>query len=228
MIPVGDVIPSRTSPRATFAILGLAVLVWLAGHLLPGDAIPLILTHGAVPAHFSWVAATVGLVAHAGLVQLATNALVLGILGRAVEDRLGHARFLAFYVVTGYAGTMAAVWAGPSSLLPVLGASAAVGGVIGGYLALFPRSRILLLVPARDGLDALEVPALLLPGFWFLAQMIWSVAEQIARLSQLFEIKAGDLIMSGTPENVGAVVPGETLVAKIAGLPDLSIKVVKS
>lgn len=61
-----------------------------------------------------------------------------------------------------------------------------------------------------------------------LSQMIWSVAEQIARLSQLFEIKAGDLIMSGTPENVGAVVPGETLVAKIAGLPDLTIKVVKS
>lgn len=61
-----------------------------------------------------------------------------------------------------------------------------------------------------------------------LSQMIWSVAEQIARLSQLFEIKPGDLIMSGTPENVGAVVPGETLVAKIAGLPDLSIKVVKA
>ena len=60
-----------------------------------------------------------------------------------------------------------------------------------------------------------------------LSQMIWSVAEQVARLSQLFELKAGDLIMSGTPENVGAVVPGETLVAKIAGLPDLSIKVVK-
>jgi fumarylpyruvate hydrolase len=60
-----------------------------------------------------------------------------------------------------------------------------------------------------------------------LSQMIWSVAEQIARLSQLFEIKPGDLIMSGTPENVGAVVPGDTLLAKIAGLPDLSIKVVK-
>jgi fumarylpyruvate hydrolase len=61
-----------------------------------------------------------------------------------------------------------------------------------------------------------------------LSQMIWSVAEQIARLSQLFELKAGDLIMSGTPENVGAVVPGDNLVAKIAGLPDLSIKIVKS
>jgi fumarylpyruvate hydrolase len=61
-----------------------------------------------------------------------------------------------------------------------------------------------------------------------LSQMIWSVAEQIARLSQLFEIKAGDLIMSGTPENVGAVVPGDTMLAKIAGLPDLSIKVVKN
>lgn len=59
-----------------------------------------------------------------------------------------------------------------------------------------------------------------------LSQMIWSVAEQIARLSQLFELKAGDLIMSGTPENVGAVVRGDVLTAKIKGLPDLSIRIV--
>jgi fumarylpyruvate hydrolase len=61
-----------------------------------------------------------------------------------------------------------------------------------------------------------------------LSDMIWSVAEQIARLSQLFELKAGDLIMSGTPENVGPVIVGDTMVAKIAGLPDLSLKIVKS
>ena len=60
-----------------------------------------------------------------------------------------------------------------------------------------------------------------------LKDMIWSVAEQISRLSQLFELKAGDLIMSGTPENVGPVIVGDTLVAKIAGLPDLSLKIVK-
>lgn len=60
-----------------------------------------------------------------------------------------------------------------------------------------------------------------------LSQMIWSVAEQISRLSQLFELKAGDLVMSGTPENVGPVVVGDVMVAKIAGLPDLSLKVVK-
>src|SRR6187401_2112216 len=175
MIPVGDVIPSPTSPRATFAILGLAAVVWLTAPLFPRDAFPVILTHAAVPAHFSWVAATIGLVAHDGLVQLAANAVVLLILGRAVEDRLGHWRFLAYYVLTGYAGTMASVWGAPSSLLPVLGASAATGGVIGGYLALLPRSHILLLVPAQGGLDAVEVPALLLPGFWLLAQMIWSL-----------------------------------------------------
>lgn len=61
-----------------------------------------------------------------------------------------------------------------------------------------------------------------------LSQMMWSVAEQISRLSQLFELKAGDLIMSGTPENVGAVNVGDTMVAKIEGLPDLSLKVVKT
>jgi fumarylpyruvate hydrolase len=60
-----------------------------------------------------------------------------------------------------------------------------------------------------------------------LSQMMWSVAEQITRLSQLFELKAGDLIMSGTPENVGPVIVGDTLTAKIAGLPDLTLKVVK-
>jgi fumarylpyruvate hydrolase len=60
-----------------------------------------------------------------------------------------------------------------------------------------------------------------------LSDMIWSVAEQISRLSQLFELKAGDLIMSGTPENVGPVIVGDTMVAKIAGLPDMSLKIVK-
>jgi 2-keto-4-pentenoate hydratase/2-oxohepta-3-ene-1,7-dioic acid hydratase in catechol pathway len=60
-----------------------------------------------------------------------------------------------------------------------------------------------------------------------LSDMIWSVAEQISRLSQLFELKAGDLIMSGTPENVGPVIVGDVMVAKIAGLPDLSLKIVK-
>lgn len=60
-----------------------------------------------------------------------------------------------------------------------------------------------------------------------LSQMSWSVAEQITRLSQLFELKAGDLIMSGTPENVGPVIVGDTLVAKIAGLPELALKIVK-
>lgn len=60
-----------------------------------------------------------------------------------------------------------------------------------------------------------------------LSQMMWSVAEQISRLSQLFELKAGDLIMSGTPENVGPVIVGDTLTAKIAGLPDLEMEITK-
>jgi len=183
MIPVGDVIPSRTSPRVTHAILVVFALVWLAGYLWPQAARPLILTYGAPAARLSVIQATLGLVAHNGLMQLVTNALVLALFGRAVEDRLGHARFLVFYLVTGYAGTVAAMWADPSSLVPVLGASAAVGGVVGGYVALFPRSRILLLVPATDGPDAMEVPALLLPAFWLLAQAIWSLGSPLTGAS---------------------------------------------
>ncbi len=61
-----------------------------------------------------------------------------------------------------------------------------------------------------------------------LANMTWSVAEQIAKLSEAFELKAGDIIMTGTPENVGAVVPGDVLMAKIEGLPELSIRIVKA
>lgn len=61
-----------------------------------------------------------------------------------------------------------------------------------------------------------------------LSQMTWSVAEQIAKLSEYFELMPGDLLLSGTPENVGAVVPGDTLTARIAGLPDLSLKIVKA
>lgn len=174
MIPVGDVIPSRTPPRVTVAILVAFAVEWVTRRFWP-ETFPLILTQGVEPARFSWLAASAGLFAHTGLVQLATNILALWICGRAVEDRLGHTRFLSFYVLAGFAGTLTATWTSPASLTPVLGASAGVAGVIAGYLVLFPRSRILVMVPARDGLDLVEIPALLLPGFWFLSQLIWTI-----------------------------------------------------
>ena len=177
MIPVGDVIPSRTPPRVTVAILVVYAAAWLMRQQWPGETFPQILTQGVAPAHFSWLAASAGLFLHVGLVQAASNAIALWICGRTVEDRLGHARFLTFYLLTGYAGSLAAVWAAPASVTPVLAASAAVGGVIGGYLALFPKSRILILVPSRDGLDVVEIPAAVLPGFWFLSQLLWSLGS---------------------------------------------------
>ena len=176
MIPVQDVVPCRTRAWVTIAAIAIAVVVQAAEWVMPaGWTRSMAYTYGFVPVRPDYLRAATFWMLHAGIIHLASNIMVVWVFGSTLEDRFGHARFLALYLVSGLAGVAAVRWALPFSTLPVIGAGAAAAGITAAYLLLFPRSRILLLIPLPVFLDVVEVPALFLPAFWFLLQVIGTV-----------------------------------------------------
>jgi membrane associated rhomboid family serine protease len=176
MIPLRDVIPSRTTPGVTLTLIGINVVFYLFGLLLTDrgrDAY--LLAFGLIPAYFSFVNVFSAMFIHAGFAHLAGNMLFLWIFGDNVEDRLGHGRFLGFYLMCGIAATFAQVALNPNSLVPMVGASGAIAGVMGAYLVLYPRSRILMLVPFPPIL--FELPALFFLVMWFLVQFLNGISQ---------------------------------------------------
>ncbi|HSK10486.1 MAG TPA: rhomboid family intramembrane serine protease, partial [Vicinamibacterales bacterium] len=95
----------------------------------------------------------------------------LWIFGDNVEDRMGHGRFLVFYLVAGVAAALAQAAVAPGSRVPMVGASGPVAGVMGAYFVLYPRSRVLTLVPIIVFIDIIEIPAVWFLGFWFVLQL---------------------------------------------------------
>ncbi len=159
MFPVADVIPSRTTPWMTVALIAANVLAFLyALSLPPADGYAWTQRFAFVPVEASWTTATTSLFLHENSVHLALNIIVLWVFGDNVEDQLGHGRFLALYLLSGYAAWAASLWATPASNVPLAGANGAIAGLMGAYFVMFPRSRVLVLVPARSVLDAIELP----------------------------------------------------------------------
>jgi membrane associated rhomboid family serine protease len=96
--------------------------------------------------------------------------LYLWIFGDNVEDRMGHGRFLVFYLLCGATAALAQTFTDPASIVPMVGASGAIAGVMGAYFVLYPRSRIVTLVPIFFFIRIIEVPAIFFLGIWFLMQ----------------------------------------------------------
>jgi membrane associated rhomboid family serine protease len=103
--------------------------------------------------------------------------LYLWIFGDNVEDRMGHGRFLAFYLLCGIAAALAQTMLNPDSVVPMVGASGAIAGVMGAYFVLYPHSRIVTLVPLFVYFQVMEVPAIFFLGIWFLMQFISGVGS---------------------------------------------------
>jgi membrane associated rhomboid family serine protease len=177
MIPLRDVIPSRTTPWVNFLLIGVNVLVFFYELLIPADLPAFFATWGLVPAHFSWVTATTSMFLHAGWLHIGSNLLSLWIFGDNVEDRLGHGRYLIFYLLAGYAAGAAETWASSQSLVPLVGASGAIAGVMGAYLVKFPRSRIIVLVPIFIFFTTFEIPAPFVLLFWFATQFFSGIGS---------------------------------------------------
>ncbi|MDD5557161.1 MAG: rhomboid family intramembrane serine protease [bacterium] len=109
---------------------------------------------------------------HGGVFHLGLNMLFLWIFGNNVEDAMGHARFLLFYLVCGVAASALHVAANPDSAMPTVGASGAIAGVMGAYIVLFPHARVLTLVPLFFYFTLVELPAFVFLGLWFLMQLL--------------------------------------------------------
>jgi membrane associated rhomboid family serine protease len=180
MIPLRDIIPSRTTPVVTISLIAINVLVFLYELSLGRAVDAFTLYWGLVPAAFSWVAVFTSMFLHGGLLHVAGNMLYLWIFGDNVEDRMGHGRFLVFYLLCGVAAALAQTITVPDSVVPMVGASGAIAGVMGAYFVLYPRSRIVTLIPIFFFFQIVEVPAIFFLGIWFLMQFVSGVGSIVS------------------------------------------------
>jgi membrane associated rhomboid family serine protease len=185
MIPLRDVIPSRTTPGVTMTLIASNILVFLfMTGLAPRAAEAFVYHYGLVPASFSLATVFTSMFVHGGLAHVAGNMWFLWIFGDNVEDRFGHGRFIVFYLVCGFVAAVSQTWLDPSSPVPMVGASGAIAGVMGAYLVLYPHSRVLMLFPFP--LFVYELPAVIFLALWFVMQFI-------SGIDSLNTMHAGDL-----------------------------------
>jgi membrane associated rhomboid family serine protease len=183
MFPIGDDNDHSGIAFVTIGLIGLNVLAWLLEVSQPSEAAlqSFVEAWGVVPREYStgqdlppnipppyWTTLVTSMFLHGGWGHLGGNMLFLWIFGDNIEHRIGHARFLAFYVICGLAAGLAHILFNSGSMIPTVGASGAISGVMGGYLLLFPRNRVY--VMTWGGVAA--VPAVLMLGLWILLQFI--------------------------------------------------------
>jgi membrane associated rhomboid family serine protease len=195
MIPLKDYNPTRSFPFLTIALIVLNVAVFiqdrLSGHLekvLVRTGEGTVATTqfvGGLTGHFAlvpvrlmvhpvleWQTIFTSMFLHGNWLHIGSNMLYLWIFGNNIEDTLGRFRFLFFYFACGTAAAAAQIFSDPHSTIPMVGASGAIAGVLGAYLVLFPRARVLTLVPIFIIFTTVELPAYLIIGYWALIQFI--------------------------------------------------------
>ena len=172
MIPLRDIIPSRTTPFVTLCLIAVNAAAWVYELTLPERVlVEIIETYGVVPRALAPSTLVTSMFLHGSWLHIIGNMWYLWIFGDNVEDRMGHARFLAFYFVCGIGASAAHVYVDSLSVVPTIGASGAIAGVMGAYFVLYPQSRVLTLIPLIVFWEVIEIPAIFLLGFWFLMQL---------------------------------------------------------
>jgi membrane associated rhomboid family serine protease len=172
MFPLKDTQPSYSRPVVTIVLIAINILVFLFEFSLPGySRSALIQMYGLTPDHFRLTTLVTSMFLHGGWMHVLGNMLYLWVFGNRLEDALGHAKFLAFYMLCGVAAAVAQVLLNPYSTLPMVGASGAIAGVMGAYLLKFPGARILTLVFVFFFVTTFEIPAVILLGYWFVIQL---------------------------------------------------------
>jgi len=201
MFPIRDDNPSVLTPVVTAAIVALNVAAWalvqgfgtnpaltnsvcalglIPGELLqnvrPGTSVPLGPGVACVLSHPNWLTPLTSMFLHGGWFHLLGNMWFLWLFGNNVEDSMGHGRFAVFYLLCGLAAAAAQVLSNPASPMPMVGASGAIGGVMGAYIVLYPRVRVHMLLFFGFYLTTAAVPAYFMLGYWFLLQLIGGTA----------------------------------------------------
>jgi membrane associated rhomboid family serine protease len=185
MLPLRDVIPSRTTPYFTVTIIVLNATAWLYELSMSPRGLEVFLRdYGVVPAAFSAPTLFSSMFLHGSWSHIIGNMWYLWIFGDNVEDRMGHGRFVLFYLLCGCIAAVGQVVMTPDSTLPTIGASGAIAGVMGAYFVLYPHSRVLTLIPFIIFWEIVEIPAIFLLGFWFLMQLFSAGAIATTSASQ--------------------------------------------
>jgi membrane associated rhomboid family serine protease len=173
MFPISDVIPSRTRPVVTIGLIAVNALIFLYQLQLDDVTVQrLVFRFGVIPARFSYGDVVTSMFLHADFLHFLGNMVFLWIFGDNVEDRLGHVKYVLFYLGSGAIAAIAQVFADPSSFAPMIGASGAIAGVMGAYFVIYPHSRVLTAVFLVLFLDIIEIPAIFFLGIWFLLQLL--------------------------------------------------------
>ena len=184
MIPLRDTTRSKTTPYVNYIIIAVCGIVFLVEISLGGRLEFFVQRYAIIPVHVSAVifygAFSIGplltlftsMFLHGGWMHLIGNMLYLYVFGDNVEDRLGHLGYLVFYILSGVGAAITEVYFHRESSAPLLGASGAIAGVLGAYFLLYPRARVLTLIPLFVYFPVVEVSAFFFLGFWFVLQFI--------------------------------------------------------
>jgi len=190
MIPLRDENPTRSWPLMTVLLIGANVFVFLhqVQAMQQGRIEALLASYAMIPAQLvrdpfpeGMRSLFTSMFLHGDLLHMVSNMWFLWIFGNNVEDRLGAARYLAFYAACGLVAALAHAAVNPASPIPVVGASGAISGVLGAYLVLFPHARIVALVPLGFFLTTAHVPAFIFLILWFVLQLVGAAGAAGAR-----------------------------------------------
>jgi membrane associated rhomboid family serine protease len=185
MIPLRDNNRRRTFPFVTYILVALNVLAFFWELSLGQRLDEALFQIAFIPARYwlpgNWVfdlfTIVVSMFLHGGLLHIGSNMLYLWIFGDNIEDRLGHFRYLLFYLACGFAATFAHAMFSAGSRIPAIGASGAIAGVLGAYLILFPHARVMTIIPIFIFITIRELPAILILGIWFVLQLFSGVGS---------------------------------------------------
>ena len=189
MIPLKDDNPTTRTPFVTYAIIAVCVFVFIleigsnsynSGKLFYSyGLVHAVLTGKAeLPSHLAALPAELTLLTsmfmHGGFMHLIGNMLYMWIFADNIEDEIGPVKFFIFYILAGIAAALTQVFMNTSSTIPMIGASGAIGGVLGAYIVNHPKAKVLVLIPLGFFSQIIRVPALFVLGFWFVLQFISS------------------------------------------------------
>lgn len=181
MIPLRDKNPTHRVPFVNVGLIVANIVVFFYELSLGPDLESFFFRYGLVPYSFlvnlfnyeftsSLTPLITSIFLHGGWMHLAGNMLYLWIFGDNVEDKLGHVRYLVFYLLCGITASLAHVIIDPSSTIPTVGASGSISGVLGAYLLMFPGARVVTIIPVLFFVEVAELPALFVLGLWFVMQ----------------------------------------------------------
>ena len=180
MIPLKDDNPTKTFPFITILLIVANIAVFLYELSLGSGVEYLVSVMGAIPYEITHIhlnpkvslTLITSLFLHGSILHLLGNMLYLWIFGNNIEDAVGHIKFVLFYLITGVAASMTHILLNTDSMVPVIGASGAISGVMGAYFLFYPRARVLTLIPFFIFIRIIKVPAFFFLGFWMLFQVI--------------------------------------------------------